>query len=231
MDAELGEKVAAVIPVKEFVEDNYIILCTEKGIIKKTGLDKYKSTITRTSGIYGINLTDGDKLVGVGLTTGQNEIMITTRDGKAIRFKEEEVRETSRNTRGVRAIKLSEIDKVIDMAIVPQSGDEEEKTFHLITITEKGYGKRTCINQYSTIHRGGKGVFNLKITGTNGPAVSNLKVVKDTELVIVTRMGMLIRTNVNSVSPSSRATIGKIIIRMKEGDKVIDVSPIIKEEE
>ncbi len=231
LDSNLNEKIAAVIPVKEFTPDNFIVLCTAKGTIKKTSLDQYKSCITRTKGLIGINLNEGDKLVGIGVSNGENEVMITTKDGKAIRFKETEVRSTARNTQGVRGIKLGPDDRVIHMELVVPKGHETEKEFHLITITENGYGKRTKLSDYSTIHRGGKGVINIKTTGTNGPTVTTLNVVKEDELVIVTKMGMLIRTNVSSVSPSGRATIGKIVIRMKPGDRVIDVSPIIREEE
>jgi DNA gyrase subunit A len=229
LDIAAGEKVAAVTPIKEFVEDKYVILCTSKGIIKKTSLDQYSFSVSRA--IIGINLADEDKLVAIGLSDGTQEVMITSRLGKAIRFKEEEVRPTSRNTKGVRAIRLSDDDRVTDMEIVPGAGSEEEKDHHLLTITENGYGKRTALKQYPTIHRGGKGVINIKSTDTNGPNVGSMKVTKDDEIVIVTRMGMLIRTNVGSVSPSGRATIGKIVIRMKDDDSVVDISTIIRDDD
>lgn len=229
LDTVAGEQVAAVIPVKEFSSDVFITLCTAQGQIKKTALDQYSFSVSRA--IIGINLTGDDKLVGIGLCDGQSEIMITTRQGKAIRFKEDEVRATGRATQGVRAINLEKEDRVMDMAIVPPAGSPEEKTLSLLTVTENGYGKRTTLAQYPTIHRGGKGVINFKQTDVNGPSVVSMSVSLEDEVVIVTRMGMLIRTSVASVTPSGRATIGKILIRMKKEDQVIDVSPIIRDEE
>src|SRR5690554_949768 len=210
------ERVNTVIPIREFDDERYLIMVTRKGLIKKTPLIEYKSHYT---GLNGINLREGDELIDVKYTDGKQNIIIATRKGKAIHFKEKDVRSTGRVSIGVKGINLQDDDQVIGMG-VDSEGDD------LLIITENGYGKRTPLSEYHLQSRGGKGLITARITEKNGN-LAGIKVVNDEhELVIITGEGIIIRTPVAQISRVGRNTLGVKVIRIKEGDQVVSLARI-----
>ncbi|HNW38821.1 MAG TPA: DNA gyrase subunit A [Candidatus Omnitrophota bacterium] len=219
---EASAKVSSTIPVKEFSADKYLVMVTKLGQIKKTKLDAYGNP--RKGGIIGITLDKLDALIGVEMTDGKQELLIGTRQGKAIRFSEENVREMGRGAHGVRAISLAKKDEVIDM-VVPQ------KASTILTVTELGFAKRTTIDEYRLTSRGGKGVINIKVTDKNGQAV-NLKTVNDKdELMVITQNGIFLRCAIKDIRETGRSSQGVRLIKLQEKDRVACVAPVIAEEE
>ncbi|MFA5115135.1 MAG: DNA gyrase subunit A [Candidatus Omnitrophota bacterium] len=217
-----GSKISSTIPVKEFAEDRYLVMVTRCGQVKKTRLDAYGNP--RKGGIIGITLDKGDELIGVELTDGKQELLIATRQGKAIRFLESKVRDMGRAARGVRAISLGKKDDVIDM-VVPQ------KNSSILTVTELGFAKRTPVEEYRLTSRGGKGVINIKVTNKNGQAVS-LKTVSDKdELMVITQNGMFLRCAVKDIRTTGRSVQGVRLIKLQDKDRVSCVAPVIAEED
>ena len=222
LELQQGETINAFIPVKEFKEGQFLIMCTKQGVIKKTSLEAYSHP--RKGGIVGITLEKGDELIGVEFTDGKKEIFLATRDGKAIRFSESQVREMGRSAKGVRGIRLGKKDEVIGMSVA------EEDTA-VLTITSLGFGKRTEIKEYRTQSRGGKGIINIKVTAKNGEAVS-LKTVGDKdEMMIITEKGVIVRCPVKDIRNTGRAAQGVRIIKLDAKDKVASVAPVVAEEE
>ncbi|MDP3787510.1 MAG: DNA gyrase subunit A [Candidatus Omnitrophota bacterium] len=222
LELQQGETISAFIPVKEFKEGQFLIMCTKQGVIKKTSLEAYSHP--RKGGIVGITLEKGDELIGVEFTDGKKEIFLATRDGKAIRFSESQVREMGRSAKGVRGIRLGKKDEVIGMSVA------EEDTA-VLTITSLGFGKRTEIKEYRTQSRGGKGIINIKVTAKNGEAVS-LKTVGDKdEMMIITEKGVIVRCPVKDIRNTGRAAQGVRIIKLDAKDKVASVAPVVAEEE
>jgi DNA gyrase subunit A len=219
---ELGEneKVRATIPVKVFDKDHFLFFATKKGTVKKTMLSAYSRP--RRGGIRAINLDEGDELISVKLTNGEEDIFMATKKGKSIRFFEGNVRPIGRGTRGVRGIRLRADDEVIGLDITREDSQ-------ILTITENGYGKRTLLSQYRKIKRGGKGVINIITDERNGNAVVTREVVGGQEIVVTTQDGIVIRTRVDEVSLIGRNTKGVRIMRLNEGDKVVAVAKIIPE--
>lgn len=209
-----GERVQACIEVKDF-EQGYLFMATEKGTIKKTPLNEFSRP--RAGGIAAIDLPPEDNLVTVMHTTGEQDIIIATANGMAVRFNEKDVRPMGRQAYGVRGIKLKENDIVIGAVKT-----EEEKS--LLTISEKGYGKRTEFKEYSTIKRGGSGVKNLIVTDKNGKAISIKSVSQDDEILILSKDGQSIRTKVSDIREVGRAAQGVIAMKLPEGDSVIGVA-------
>jgi len=219
---EQGAKVSSTIPVKEFVPDKYLVMVTRLGQIKKTRLDAYGNP--RKAGIIGITLDKGDELIGVEMTDGKQELLIGTRQGKAIRFEEGKVRDMGRGAKGVRAISLAKKDEVIDM-VVPR------KDSTILTVTELGFAKRTTIEEYRLTSRGGKGVINIKVTEKNGQAV-NLKTVNDSdELMVITQNGIFLRCAIKDIRETGRSAQGVRLIKLQDKDRVSCVAPVIAEEE
>ncbi|MDP2927927.1 MAG: DNA gyrase subunit A [Candidatus Omnitrophota bacterium] len=219
---EQSARVSSTIPVKEFSSDKYLVMVTKLGQIKKTKLDAYGNP--RKGGIIGITLDKLDALIGVEMTDGKQELLIGTRQGKAIRFSEEKVRQMGRGARGVRAISLAKKDEVIDM-VVPQ------KASTILTVTELGFAKRTTINEYRLTSRGGKGVINIKVTDKNGQAV-NLKTVSDKdELMVITQNGIFLRCAIKDIRETGRSSQGVRLIKLQDKDRVSCVAPVIAEEE
>ncbi|MDD5196463.1 MAG: DNA gyrase subunit A [Candidatus Omnitrophota bacterium] len=219
---EQDAKVSSTIPVKEFVPDKYLVMVTRLGQIKKTRLDAYGNP--RKAGIIGITLDKGDELIGVEMTDGKQELLIGTRQGKAIRFEEEKVRDMGRGAKGVRAISLAKKDEVIDM-VVPR------KDSTILTVTELGFAKRTTIEEYRLTSRGGKGVINIKVTERNGQAV-NLKTVNDSdELMVITQNGIFLRCAIKDIRETGRSAQGVRLIKLQDKDRVSCVAPVIAEEE
>ncbi|MDD4980454.1 MAG: DNA gyrase subunit A [Candidatus Omnitrophica bacterium] len=222
LQMEAGSKVSSTIPVKEFSADQYLVMVTKCGQIKKTRLDAYGNP--RKGGIIGISLDKGDELIGVELTDGKQELLIGTRQGKAIRFSESKVRDMGRQAGGVRAISLAKKDEVIAMVLA-------QKDTTVLTVTELGFAKRTPIQEYRLTSRGGKGIINIKVTSKNGEAVS-LKTVSDNdELMVITQNGMFLRCAVKDIRTTGRSAQGVRLIKLQEKDRVSCVAPVIAEEE
>lgn len=213
-----SEKVTATLPVKEFREDRYIVMGTKKGIIKKTELSAFSNP--RQGGIIALGLEGGDRLIGVQLTDGQREILLGTRQGITIRFKEEEVRPMGRTAYGVKGITLEEGNEVIGMeTITPDS------TTSILTVTEGGYGKRTRVGEYRVQGRGGKGIISVKTTERNGPAVGFLQVRDDDEIMLIAAQGKVLRCKVDDIREIGRNTQGVRILDLDgEGDRVVGVA-------
>ena len=228
---EPGDKVRAYINVKnlndkEFVENNYLIMCTKRGIVKKTTLEDYSRP--RTNGVKAIVIREGDELLEVKLTSGNAEIMIAAREGRAIRFNESTVRPMGRVSSGVRAISIDDDNEVIGMiAIEPDSKED------VLVLSENGYGKRTDLDEYRITNRGGKGVKTINITEKTGDLISIQAVTDENDLMIINRSGVTIRTKVDQIRVAGRATQGVKIINLREGDVIASVMavPVSEEEE
>jgi DNA gyrase subunit A len=216
------ERITAVFPIKEFKDDEFLIMATKRGTIKKTAVSAYSNP--RSTGINAINLADGDELIGVRLTDGNKDINLSTRGGLAIRFNESGVRAVGRVAQGVRGIRLKEEDEVVSLDVL-----DEETT--LLTVTENGYGKRTKAEEYRLQSRGGKGVMTIKVTKRNGSVVNVLQVTNDDEIIIIASSGKLIRTKAKSISIIGRATQGVRLIDLAGQDKVVSVARVVEKDE
>ncbi len=201
---------------KEYVENNYLIMCTKKGIIKKTQLEAYSRP--RSNGVNAINVREGDRLIEVKLTSGQAEVMIAAREGKAIRFNESTVRPMGRTATGVRAINLGDNDDVVGMICV-EPNDKKD----VLVISENGYGKRTDLDEYRITNRGGKGVKTIMITEKTGKLISIQAVTDDNDLMIINRSGITIRTGVSDIRLAGRATQGVKVINLRADDSIASV--------
>ena len=206
-------------------ESKFIIMCTEKGIIKRTKLKAYANP--RKEGINAINIIEGDKLLSVKLTEGDGEIIMAVRSGIAIRFRESDVRAVGRNSIGVKGMTLKKDDKVIGMVYVTDMDTA------LLVISENGYGKRTPVDMYRLIKRGGKGVKTMHITKRTGKLIAIEAVKNINELMIVTQKGIAIRTNLDKIRLKGRSTQGVRLIKINEGDSIASVTIInpIEEED
>jgi DNA gyrase subunit A len=213
-----SEKVTATLPVKEFRDDRYVVMGTKKGIIKKTELSAFSNP--RQGGIIALGLEGGDRLIGAQLTDGQREILLGTRQGITIRFKEEEVRPMGRTAYGVKGITLEEGNEVIGMeTITPDS------TTSILTVTEGGYGKRTPVGEYRIQGRGGKGIISVKTTERNGLAVGFLQVRDGDEIMLIAAQGKVLRCKVEDIREIGRNTQGVRILDLDgEGDRVVGVA-------
>ena len=214
------EKITATLPVKEYREDRFVVMATKQGIIKKTELSAYSNP--RQGGIIALSLDSGDKLIGVQLTDGQREILLGTKQGIVIRFKEEEVRPMGRTAHGVRGITLEEGNDVIGMeTITPDS------TTSILTITEGGYGKRTPVSEYRIQGRAGKGIISVKTTERNGLAVGFLQVKDDAEVMLMAAKGKVLRCRVSDMREIGRNTQGVRVLELDEpDDRVVAVARI-----
>ena len=211
----------AVLPVRQF-EENFVFFATEKGTVKKTPLSAFSRP--RSTGIIAITLDPDDALVGAALTTGSDQIVLGTRHGMAIRFDENDVRAMGRSARGVRGIDLRDADRVVDMAVVRPG-------MSLLTVCERGFGKRTEIEEYRLTRRGGKGVINVRVTEKNGPVVALRAVTDDDELMLITSKGRLLRTAVAELREIGRATQGVRLIRVEDDERVVAVARVVSEKE
>jgi len=220
---EPGEKVEAFVSVKDFSDSEYIVMATQKGIVKKTVLSAYSKP--RKGGIYAIDIREGDRLIEAKITDGDNDILLGTKEGKSIRFSEKDVRPTGRKTMGVKGITLSSTkDDVIGMLIVKREGT-------ILVGTEKGFGKRTDVIQYRTQNRGGKGVMTMRITEKTGKMTSIMEVVDADDLVIITNKGVLMRQPVSAIRSIGRVTQGVKLVKLDDGAKISSISRVIHEEE
>jgi DNA gyrase subunit A len=212
------EKVAELVATKEFRDDQHVVFCTTKGIIKKTSLSSYGNP--RAGGIIAMGVDPDDELLSVKLTDGRQEIFMATSQGQAIRFAEGEVRPMGRSARGVIGMRLWEGDTVVEM----DSLGAKEGT--ILTVTEKGYAKRTEVAEYRLQGRGGSGIINLKVTDKTGPVVRVLEVASDDQVMVITAYGKIIRTNVKAISVLGRPTQGVRLIHLEEGDTVVAVARV-----
>jgi DNA gyrase subunit A len=213
-----GEKVVNTIPVKLFTDDSYLVCATKNGTVKKTRLSAYSHI--RQSGIIAIKLDEGDEVMDTVLTDGTKEIILATSKGLAARFLETDVRPTGRATYGVRGIRLQKDDHLVSMSVV-------EPKDQLLTVCENGYGKRSPVEDYRKIRRGGKGVITIKTGERNGDVVCAMKVEEDDELIVTSVNGMVIRMPVSGISVLSRATMGVRLMKLKEDDKVSAVTRLV----
>jgi len=218
-----GETVSAFVRVKDFNKEGFLVMATEKGVIKKTELAAYANP--RKGGIIGITLDQEDSLIGVSATDGKEEIILATKEGKAIRFKEKDVRNMGRAAKGVKGITLSKKDQVIGMVIAREGAT-------LLTVSEKGFGKRTPVSEYRLQSRGGKGIINIKTTPKTGLAVSLKMVGERDEVMLITESGTVVRTPVKGIRASGRSTQGVRAIALKDPkDKVSTVASVVKEDD
>jgi DNA gyrase subunit A len=212
-------KVVGVVPVREFSEGRYVVMVTTKGTIKKTPLAEFQNI--RSNGINAINIDDGDELLDVVLTDGTKRIFIATHNGLAIRFNEEDVRPMGRATRGVRGINLRQDDFVVSLCAV--SAEDNER---MLSVSEQGFGKQTKITDYRFQSRGGRGVINMKATPKTGKVVAVFPVDDDSEIMIITQQGKLIRLEADSIRKTGRSAQGVRLIKTDNEDKVTSASLI-----
>jgi DNA gyrase subunit A len=206
-----------MIPISEFSEDQFLVMCTRRGQVVKNSLDLYSNP--RKVGIKAINIAEDDELISVRLTDGNHELFIATRNGMAVRFKESDVRPMGRFVGGVRGVRLEGDDEVIGMvALRPAS--------MILTVCEKGYGKRTQAAEYRLTKRGGKGVINIRTTDRNGRVIAVLDVIESDELIMISHHGQTIRSGVADMRVISRATQGVRLIDLEEEDAITSVARI-----
>jgi DNA gyrase subunit A len=214
-------RVAAVMPVKEFSDTEYLFFCTRNGTVKKTPLSDYSNV--RTTGIKAVKIEDGDQLIDVQITSGTNDVVLATRHGLSIRFHESDVRSMGRDTTGVKGIELAEDDNVIGMVVVKRDAD-------LLVVAEKGLGKRTKVDEYRVQKRGGKGIFTCKRTEKTGDVVGLLEVIENDEIMLITRGGIMLRASADTVRETGRNAQGVKLVSLDFGDAVTAVVRVVSED-
>jgi DNA gyrase subunit A len=218
-----NDSVTAFLNVKTFDEDHYILMATRDGLIKKTELSAYSNPMR--GGIYAIDIKEGDELIDVSITDGNQDVILGTSNGKAIRFREDDVRPTGRRTMGVKGITLSsKNDAVVGLIVVKREGT-------VLAVSEKGFGKRTDVINYNVQNRGGQGVITIKTTDKVGKMVALKEVVDNDDLMIITQKGVLIRQPVKNIATIGRNTQGVKLIKLDEGDKIAAVTRVVDEDE
>jgi len=220
LQIQKDEKIAAFVSVKEFDKEHSIIMATKKGLVKKTVLSAYGNP--RRGGINAINIRKGDDLITAKLTDGNQEIVLGTLNGKAIRFYESDVRDMGRQATGVMGISLGKDDRVVGMVTVRTDST-------LLVVTENGYGKRSLISQYRITRRGGKGIVTVKTTDKVGKMIAIKEVRDDDDVMIITTNGKVIRQAINQLRNMGRATQGVRLIRLGKNDQIGDLARIVKE--
>ena len=218
-----SEKITAILPVKEFAEGRYVFMATAMGTVKKTPLTDFSRP--RPSGIIAVDLSDGDRLIGVALTDGAHDVMLFSSGGKAVRFDENDVRPMGRNAHGVRGMMLDKGHKVIAMLVA------EDESQSVLTATENGYGKRTPIVEYTRHGRGTKGMIAIQQSGRNGQVVGAALVRRDDEVMLISTGGVLIRTSVKSIREMGRSTQGVTLINLDKGEKLAGLEPIAERDD
>ncbi|PYP59123.1 MAG: DNA gyrase subunit A [Gemmatimonadetes bacterium] len=216
------ERLAALVPVREFSEDQFLLFATKQGVVKKTVLSEFGNP--RSVGIRAINIEKGDELIDVQVTDGRNDIVLATRHGMSIRFHEKDVRDMGRTATGVKGIELDKKDHVIDMVVVRRKST-------LLAVTEKGMGKRSELDEYRVQHRGGRGIITLKRADKTGDIVALKEVLPDDELMMITKKGIMIRVPVEGIRISGRNTQGVKVMNLTAGDLLVDVARVVKEDE
>ncbi|MCT8344313.1 DNA topoisomerase (ATP-hydrolyzing) subunit A [Photorhabdus kleinii] len=219
---EQNERITAILPVREYEEGLYVFMATASGTVKKTALQDFSRP--RSAGILAVNLNEGDELIGVDLTDGNNEVMLFSAEGKVVRFEEEAVRSMGRTATGVRGIKLNGKDKVVSL-IIPRGEGE------ILTVTENGYGKRTAENEYPIKSRATQGVISIKVSERNGNVIGAIQVEPTDQIMMITDAGTLVRTRVSEVSVVGRNTQGVTLIRTAEDEKVVGLQRVAEPED
>jgi DNA gyrase subunit A len=222
LNLEPGERVSAFLSVREFVDGRFVVFVTKKGAVKKTDLMLYSNP--RTSGIRAIGLEDGDEVIGVRLTDGQQELILSTLDGQSIRFKEDQVRPTGRGTYGVLGMRLDPGDAIVSMEMLNRGAS-------ILTVSENGYGKRTEMEEYRLQSRGGKGIITMKATEKTGRIVGGQQVTDDDQLMLVTNNGKIIRLRMRDIRVIGRNTQGVRLIDVEEGERVVSLARLAEKED
>lgn len=215
-----GERINAILPVREFDENRFIFMATSLGTVKKIALSKFSRP--RVGGIIAVGLDDGDYLIGVALTEGKHDVMLFSDGGKAMRFDENDVRPMGRSARGVRGMKLGKGQKVISLLVA------ENEELSVLTATENGYGKRTPISEYARHRRGTQGMISIRTSERNGKVVAARLVKQDDEIMLITTGGVLIRTRVKEVRKMNRATQGVKLINLDKGEKLVGLERVVE---
>jgi len=222
LQKEKDENIAAFVTVRDFDDDHSIIMATSNGTVKKTSLSAYSNP--RSTGIIAINLVEGDNLVEAAITDGDNNVFIATRNGKAIRFHENDVRDMGRNSIGVRGIHIEDDDNVVGMVVSRSAG-------HVLVVSEGGYGKRSEIADYRMTKRGGKGVITMNVTQKTGKVLAMKEVSDQDDIVIITSKGMVIRQHIRDIRVMGRNTQGVRLINLKDEDTIADISRMVAEDD
>jgi DNA gyrase subunit A len=223
LQMDQDERINAILPVREFVEDRYVFFATQQGVVKKTALSDYSRP--RGAGIIAVDLDEGDHLIGVALTDGHHDVMLFSDEGKAVRFAEDDVRPMGRGARGVRGMNLAKGGKVIALLVA------EDEAQSVLTATENGYGKRTPIAEYTRHGRGTLGMIAIQTSERNGKVVAATLASKDDEIMLITSGGVLIRTRVNEVREMGRSTQGVTLINLGEGEKLSGLQTVADRDE
>ena len=246
LSVEAGENVRALLTVRDFPSGKFVVMTTRAGKIKKTELSAFANV--RQAGIIAIDINEGDDLYGARLSDGQSDIFIGTHNGRAIRFHESEVRPMGRGAAGVKGIGIRDGDYVVEMDVLPASteaatdevteeADSEAEVLatdnrgYIFTVTERGFGKRTPVSRYPLVHRGGRGVINIKVTDKNGKVAGIAHVFDDDQLLLITEQGMIIRTSVRDLRAMGRSTQGVRVINVDENDRVVAAVKLVEKEE
>jgi DNA gyrase subunit A len=214
------DRIAAILPVREFAEGQFIVMATKKGVIKKTDLMAYANP--RAGGIIATSIDKSDELISVRLTGGDQQIFLTTRDGQAIRFEEKDARPMGRTARGVRGISLKKTDEVVSMEVLATDAS-------ILTVTERGYGKRSPCDDYRIQSRGGSGIITIKVAERNGPVVGAMQVTAADDIMLVTDSGKIIRSSAKEISTIGRNTQGVRLISLAKDEKVVNVAKVVEE--
>jgi DNA gyrase subunit A len=217
-----NEKISDFLPVREFQENRFVLFATKQGVVKKTDLMAYSNP--RASGIIAITLDDGDEVIGVRLTDGRQEIILSTRDGQSIRFKEQEVRSMGRGASGVKGITLEKGDEVVSIEILSQGAS-------VLTASENGYGKRSDTAEYRVQSRGGKGIITMKTTERTGRVIGVQQVTDEDNLILVTSNGKIIRIRMADIRVIGRNTQGVRLIDLESGERVVSLARLAEQEE
>ena len=218
-----NDKISAFVSVKEFDENHHIVMCTKKGLIKRTNIMQYSKP--RKGGVYAIEINEGDELIQSKITEGDQDIILASNNGKSIRFNENQIKATGRKTKGVRGIRMSfDDDFVIGMLTVRREGQ-------VLVVSSNGFGKRSDLQEYREQKRGGKGVFTLKANQKTGKLVSIMEVVDEDDLMIITSQGIMIRQSIKNINIIGRNTQGVKLIKLDEKSSIASVTKVIKEEE
>jgi DNA gyrase subunit A len=217
-----GERISSILPVDEYSEDQFVIMATANGTVKKTSLDQYSRP--RSVGLRAVDLVEGDHLVGTAIIDGSQDIMLFSSEGKAVRFAETDVRAMGRVSKGVRGMRLPEEHKVISM-VIPQTDG------FLLTVCENGFGKRTLVGEFPTKGRGGKGMIAIQASERNGPLVGATQLFAGDEIMLISDQGTMVRTRGDEVSVVGRNTQGVRIIRLKENENLVSLARIAEPEE
>lgn len=212
-----GEKISAILPVREYHDEHYVFMATQNGTVKKVALTAFARQ--RSSGLIALDLSENDRLIGVCVTNGKQEVMLFTSTGKSIRFSEEKVRGMGRTARGVRGVKLQEGQKVISLLVIAPHGD-------ILTATEKGFGKRTSVDEYRVTSRGGQGVISIQVNERNGPVVGAIQVTSDDEIMLISNKGTLVRVPVSEISVIGRNTQGVRLINLTNDELLVGLEKI-----